>query len=145
MMKNRKPSYWYYTLWSDAINFTRSRAEFIGVWKLYSLIGVSFPIGLYAAIASMMLNIDLPAILFPGYDSDQLYNFLAVMSIYFAPFFFLNYILIFANRQWDTIRTEYPHHDGRLYRGYVAVTLLTPVVIIIASKLYVTFIGKIAM
>ena len=74
---------WYYILWSDAINFTRSKAKFISVWKLHTLGFISFFMAINLMFISMIFKIELNTHFITLIYSKALSHFLGFMVVFF--------------------------------------------------------------
>ncbi len=132
---------WYYILWSDAINFTRSKAMFIGIWKLHTLGFISFFMAINLMVISMILKIEINTHFMTLIKSKALSHFLGFMVVFFLPPLILNYLLIFSKNQWDMVRKNYKHYDGKVYKMYFILSIVIPVSIIIVLKLAHDFFG----
>lgn len=76
---------WYYILWSDAINFTRSKVKFIGIWKLHTLGFISFFMGINLMVISMIFKIELNTHFITIIKSKTLSHYLGFMVFFFYP------------------------------------------------------------
>lgn len=141
MIKNKTMFDWYYILWSDAINFTRSKAKFIGVWKLHTIGFISFFMAINLMVISMILKIELNTHFIKIIDSKALSHFLGFMVVFFLPPLILNYLLIFSKNQWERVRKDYKHFDGKIYKMYFILSIVLPVSFLIILKLAHNYFG----
>ena len=132
---------WYYILWSDAINFTRSKARFISVWKLHTLGFISFFMAINLLLVSIILKIELNIQFITIIKSRALSHFLGFMVVFFLPPLILNYLLIFSKNQWERVRKDYKHYNGKVYKIYFILSLVLPVSFLIILKLAYEFFG----
>jgi len=132
---------WYYILWSDAINFTRSKVKFIGVWKLHTLGFISFFMAINLMVISMILRIEVNTHFITLINSKALSHFLGFMVVFFLPPLILNYLLIFSKNQWEGIRKDYKNYNGKVYKMYFILSIVLPVSFLIILKLAHDFFG----
>jgi hypothetical protein len=140
-IKNKAMFNWYYILWSDAINFTRSKAKFISVWKLHTLGFISFFMAINLMVISMIFKIELNTHFITLISSKALSHFLGFMVVFFLPPLILNYVLIFSKNQWERVRKDYKHYDGKVYKMYFILSIVLPVSFLIILKLAHDFFG----
>jgi hypothetical protein len=134
---------WYYILWSDAINYTRSSMRTIGVWKTQTSVFISF----FMSINIMVIIFICEKIVKTQLVSDFIFNFFKIVGIpsvssffsffllLFIPPFLINYFLIFHNKKWEKIRKKYPHYGGKLYKGYFFFSIGLPLAPLVIGKI----------
>ena len=118
----------YYKIWADAIISTREKRAEAGSWKAYTLVLMSLLMGLnlftFFIWMKKLVNHYLPLVFRVSIFNARLINdFLSVVLTLFIPFLMLNYLLIFANNQYETIISRFGSNGGKLYRKYVLISL----------------------
>jgi len=141
MIKNKTMFNWYYILWSDAINFTRSKAKFIGIWKLHTLGFISFFMAINLMAISMILKTEINTHFITLFNSKVLNHCLGFMIVFFLPPLIANYFLIFFKNQWERIRKDYKNYNGKVYKTYFILSIVLPVSLLIILKLAHNFLG----
>lgn len=141
LKKNKAMFNWYYILWSDAINFTRSKAKFIGIWKMHTLGFISFFMAINLMFISMILKVEVDTHFITQIKSTALSHFLGFMIVFFLPPLILNYLLIFSKNQWERIRKDYKNYNGKIYKMYFILSIVLPVSVLIILKLAHDFLG----
>ena len=132
---------WYYILWSDAINWTRSSINYIGVWKMHTLGFISFFMATNVMFICMLLKIDINTDFITLSHSNIFDRFLGFIVIFYLPPLIINYLFIFSRNQWEHIRKNYKHYNGKLYKMYYVVSLLLPFSIVMLLYLAYTYCG----
>ncbi len=133
---------YYYTLWSDAINWSRSSIRTIGIWKLHTLgiitLSMSINLGVLSVILQKLLSkkIALFYIELAVTNSQSVNRFLGAILLFYMPPLLLNYFLIFNYKKWDIIRKKYPHRNGKIYKGYVFLSFSPILILFIVAVLY---------
>lgn len=133
--KNNEMFNWYYVLWCDAINFTRSNAKFIGIWKLHTLGFISFFMAINLMFISMLFKVEINIHFIAIGNSKTLNDFFGFMILFFLPPLLLNYILIFSKNQWERIRKDYKSYNGKVYKLYYILSIVLPILVLILLKL----------
>lgn len=124
---------YYYILWSDAINWTRSSIRTIGIWKLHTLgiitLAMSFNLGMLCLIIEKIICSKVPIfhLSIEISSSTSIDGFLGATLLFYIPPLILNYYLIFKSKKWDMIRKKYTHKNGKIYKWYVAVSVIIPI------------------
>ena len=139
--KKNKMIKWYYLLWSDAINFTRTNVKFMGIWKLHTLGFISFFMAINLMFISIMFKVEVNTHFLVFIHSKAISHFLGFMIVFFLPPLLLNYVFIFSNNQWIEIQKDYKHFNGKIYRSYFILSIVVPVSFLIILKLAHDFFG----
>lgn len=125
---------WYYILWSDAINFTRSSRNAV-IWKLHTLLFISICMSFNLMIISLIFRVHVKTNFITLISNKEISSFLGGFLVFLFPPLLLNYFLIFHKNQWERIRKEYMHYNGRLYKAYFLVSLLIPASVLLLIKI----------
>jgi hypothetical protein len=133
---------WYYILWSDAINFTRSSIKYIGIWKLHTLTAISFCMAINLLLISRVLKLQINTH-FIHIFNNRFDNLIGFIIVFFLPPLVINYLLIFPKNQWDRIRKDYKYFNGKVYKMYFVLSIVLPVAVLIVLKLAHDFFGLI--
>lgn len=126
---------WYYILWSDAINFTRSNRNLISIWKLHTLSFISLFMAINLVVISLLIKFEINTRFVTLFNSKALDNFLGVIIVYYFPPLIINYLLIFYNNQWEKIRKEYMHYNGKVYKAYYILSIVIPILFLLSFVL----------
>jgi len=117
----------YYKIWADAIISTREKRAEAGSWKGFTIVPLSLVMGLnlftFFIWMKKLVNHYLPLVFKVSIFNARLLNdFVSVVLTLFIPFVILNYLLIFANNQYETITSEFGSRGGKLYQKYVLIS-----------------------
>ena len=131
----------YYKIWADAIISTREKRAEAGNWKGFTIVPLSLVMGLnlftFFIWMKKLVNHYLPLVFKVSIFNARLLNdFVSVVLTLFIPFVILNYLLIFANNQYETITSKFGSHGGKLYQKYVLLSLGLFAVPLIIEKLF---------
>jgi len=131
----------YYKIWADAIISTRKKRAEAGSWKGFTIVPLSLVMGInlftFSVWMKILVNHYLPLVLPVRIFNARLLNdFVSVVLTLFIPFLLLNYLLIFANNQYETITSKFGSHGGKLYQKYVLLSLGLFAVPLIIEKLF---------
>lgn len=83
----------------------------------------------------MILKIELNTHFIMLINSKALSHFLGFMVVYFLPPLIVNYVLFFSKNQWERVRKDYKHYDGKVYKMYYILSIVLPVSFLIFLKL----------
>lgn len=125
----------YYILWSDAINWTRSSIQNIGIWKTHTLTFITLAMFCNVLIGGVIVEklLSVKLLLFMDFrilNSDELDTFISNIIFLFLPLLSFNYLLVFRNKRWESIRKKYPHKNGKIYKAYVLMSVVFPIGIV---------------
>lgn len=133
---------YYYMLWGDAINWSRSSIRTIGIWKMQTIgfitLAMSFNLGALCLIIEKIIQkrISFFHLSIEISNSPSINGFLGAMLLFYFPPLFFNYFLIFYKKKWDTIRKKYPYKNGKLYKGYVFLSFSPLLILFITAVIY---------
>jgi len=141
MRRMIKPfSFLYFTLWSDAINWTRSGIAYIGVWKLHTMTFISLFMSANILVILIMLGMPIdPNFLKVTIISSKISGALEFLTIYYLPVLIINYLLVFRKNQWKVIRKEYKHYNGKVYKLYFIGTFVIPFAMMFIVHFYQSY------
>lgn len=128
---------YYYILWSDAINWGRSSIKTISIWKLHTLSLITLANGFNLMMLSLVLEkvighkISLFHLTIDVTQSNSINQIIGGILIFYLPPLVINYVLIFYKRRWDIVRKKYSSHNGKIYKWYIAGSVIIPIWIIL--------------
>jgi len=135
----------YYVLWSDAINWSRSSIKTIGVWKIQTLgfitLAMAFNIGVIILLIEKIMdyNLSIFNLTLEVSNSKKINGFLGAFLVFYTPALVINYFLIFYKNKWAVIRKKYPHKNGRIYKNYILLSLSPLIALFILAVFYKIF------
>lgn len=118
----------YYILFSDAINKILTVEKSKDLWKFYTLIFISFAMGLnllmlkfiYFELNSSKEYTILTNLNITGFQKID--GILTYFTFHLFPFLILNYFLIFYKDKYKEIIVKYKHYNGKLIGWYYAIS-----------------------
>ncbi len=131
----------YYILWSDAINWTRSSVRTIGVWRIHTLgfitLAMAFNLAILILIVESIFDKRIPIsdISKSITSSESINRFLVGFLVFYLPPLVINYFLVFFNKKWERIRKKYAHKNGLIYKWYMFFSIVLPYLIILGYSL----------
>lgn len=132
MIKDKGMKY-YYILWGDAINWTRSSVRTIGIWKLHTLSLITLANGFNLITLSLIVEkiigtkVSLFGPIVEVTQSESINQFIGGLLIFFLPPLLINYFLIFYKNRWKVLRKRYPSNNGKIYKRYIAISVIIPI------------------
>ena len=137
--------YYYYVLWSDAINWSRSSIKTIGIWKMQTLGFITFAMSFNIGVISLLIdkiisyNLSIFNLTVEFSSSEKINGFLGAFLVFYFPPLVINYFLIFYKNKWVLIRKKYPHKNGRIYKYYILLSLSPLIILFILAIFYKLF------
>jgi len=133
----------YYILFSDAINKILTVEKSKDLWKFYTLIFISFAMGLNLLMLkficfelkifkqfTILTNLNITSY-------QKIDSVLTYFTFHLFPFLLLNYFLIFYKDKYKEIIVKYKHYNGKLIGWYYTISFFSfPLLFIIGALKY---------
>lgn len=124
----------YYTLWADCFIKIKSNPRSKNIWKFSSFISMSLGMVFNFVVFISILQRNVLHCYFYKINLSFIHNefikfSLSGLILFFLPLFFLNYILVFKNNQYEKIMKEYKTYKGNLFLSYILISCFGPIVI----------------
>jgi len=119
----------YYEIWVDCI--LRIKSFNSDWWQYKSMLIMTFAMGIAFMVFMTVLETDILNFHFYQLTLDKYFikpvaDLLNMFFLFFFPFFFINYLLIFYNKKHEKIINQYKYHEGKYAIIFFLCCMLLP-------------------
>jgi hypothetical protein len=127
----------YYKIVVDLIYQMQSTPEKRGMWKFYTMIGMSISLAINIFIIRILIEqlfkINLPEVDIEFFNEEKINSFSSFFIMYMMFPFLLNYFLILYNKRYENLILKYNNSNGKLCKIYILTSLFSPFLLIILA------------